>query len=72
MICPKCGGLAKVLDVRPNDDEKEVYRKYKCCRCDDIFYTLEYRVDFQGYYKKRWSEINRTATFRKRKKENEE
>lgn len=37
--CPNCGGNAKITESRRLDHN--VYRKFKCLKCNYVFYTKE-------------------------------
>ena len=43
MLCPKCDGKIKVLDVRNTKDN--TYRKRQCKTCSYVFYTSEHISD---------------------------
>lgn len=45
MNCPKCGGEVKVLDNINNTEDNEIYRKRKCKKCGNVFYTVEFEAD---------------------------
>ena len=39
MTCPKCGFKTAVVDTANLD--VIIYRKRKCCKCNNIFYSIE-------------------------------
>ena len=61
MICPKCGGKIKVLDVRHNTRTNEDYRKRRCTECGYTFFTVEEvaRKSRLGRLMSNWSKYSR-------------
>ena len=45
MNCPKCGGKVSVLENFNNTEDNEIYRKRKCKKCGNVFYTVEFEAD---------------------------
>lgn len=41
----KCVHDYHARETRYNDREKEIYRRYQCSKCGDIFYTVEFEDD---------------------------
>lgn len=70
MNCPKCGGKAAVLDVVPNPDDNEVYRKLKCAECGNIFYTTEFEVDNDETFRKNFANYARHNSKNRNKEKN--
>lgn len=60
MKCPKCGGKATVKNTLHTDDN-ETYRKIKCqdIECGNIFYTIEYEVEYDERLKKELAKCER-------------
>lgn len=66
MNCIKCGGDTRVIDSRPNQNTNECYRKHECKRCGEVFYSLEFAIDYDGYLKSQWLANNRAYDQSKR------
>ncbi len=49
MDCPICNNKSDVIDSVKNPIQKETYRKRKCKKCGNIFYSVE----FEAIYDKR-------------------
>lgn len=71
MICPHCLKRTRTVDTVHNDSENETYRKLKCGECGEVFYTIEYAVEYDDKFKKTWSDNHRLKAFYGGKKDNE-
>lgn len=54
MKCPKCGGRSYVVDAVDNPVQKETYRKLKCKKCDNVFYTVEFEAVRNRRFMRDW------------------
>lgn len=59
MVCPKCKGKTKVVDVVHNTDANESYRFRKCRHCGFKFYTVEFEVDYDEQFRRNWTDYRR-------------
>lgn len=54
MICPNCDGPTKLTGKVYNGDEDELYRRHKCKKCGNVFFTVEFDVEPDSVFKKAW------------------
>ena len=59
MVCPKCKGNVKVMDVVHNPDTNEILRKRKCTVCGKKFYTVEFEVKYDENVHVEWYKYRR-------------
>lgn len=61
MLCPKCGNKAVIFDVRNDTEENEVYRHHKCTNteCNNIFFSIEFQVEEDENFIKKWRSMSR-------------
>lgn len=62
MLCPKCEGKTKVVDMSYNYVWDEQYRKRVCTNCGHTFYTAEFEVEEDKRFKKEWNRGYRKKT----------
>lgn len=65
MKCPKCGGKLYIEDNVNNEITGEIYRRRRCCECNDIIYTIEFEVEFDEMMAKTWGKFYRKHKNRK-------
>lgn len=68
MNCPVCNGETKVVDTR-HTPKNETYRKRKCKKCGDIFFTLEFDVFASDRVIEEWNKCERSRLMRIKKEE---
>lgn len=54
MNCPNCKVKSYVLDAVNNTVEHETYRKRKCRGCGKVFFTLEFEVENDKPFMRKW------------------
>lgn len=42
MICKECKSILKCVDTTSMKEEQVTYRRYKCKKCGETYYTEEY------------------------------
>lgn len=72
MKCSKCDGKAKVIKSIVDTETNETYRKFRCDICSHEFYSLEFEVEFNGAYEKRYNEVMRAFYSKHNKKREKE
>lgn len=57
MVCPKCSGETRVIDVVKAKNEN--YRRILCKSCGHTFFTVEYETENNEIFRKNWNRNNR-------------
>lgn len=65
MNCPKCKSRAYVMDVVNNHVNQEAYRKKRCKKCGHVFFTVEFEVENDKVFMRKWF-LNHRERSRKR------
>jgi transcriptional regulator NrdR family protein len=58
MKCQKCKKKAFAIDKVDRDDGI-IYRKYKCKKCEQSFYTMEFYIIADSVFKEDWTANHR-------------
>lgn len=67
MICPVCGSEDSYVKETAHGEDGKVYRRRRCCNCDEKFRTVESVIRDTDDSRKRYSEAmrNKSALIRK-------
>lgn len=67
MRCQKCKKKAAAIDKVDRPDGI-IYRKYKCKKCDQIFYSMEFYIIADAIFKSDWNANHRLTKLDEEKK----
>lgn len=68
MKCQKCKKKAFAID-KVNRDDGIIYRKYKCKKCEQSFYTMEFYIIADSVFKEDWNANHRLTKLEEKKKQ---
>ena len=68
MQCQKCKKKAFAIDKVDRDDGI-IYRKYKCKKCEQSFYTMEFYIIADSTLKEDWNANHRLTKLEEKKKQ---
>lgn len=58
MNCPGCGAKSRISRTL-HSHENEIYRQRLCLECSNIFYTIEYEMEYTDTFKKEFNNLLR-------------